>query len=104
METTWPATQRSASAQLTPTKLDPKAFGLTCGLMWGLGLFSLTWWIIALDGPSREPTGIGKVYRGYTITPGGSLLGLVWGFVDAFVGGTCFAWLYNHLREHRESQ
>ena len=61
METTWPATQRSISTQQTPAKLDPTAFGLTCGMMWGMGLFSLTWWIMAFEGPSREPTGISKL-------------------------------------------
>jgi len=27
----------------------------------------------------------------------GSLIGLVWGFVDRLVGGMIFAWLYNVL-------
>jgi hypothetical protein len=64
-------------------KLDIKAFAITCGLVWGLGLFALTWWVIAFDGPSTGPTIIGRLYRGYTITPVGSLIGLVWGFFGA---------------------
>ncbi len=78
-------------------KLDPKAFGLTCGILWGAGLFSLTWWIMAFEGPSPKPTGLSRLYRGYKISPVGSLLGLVWGFGDAFCGGLTFAWLYNEL-------
>ena len=78
-------------------KLNPKAFGLTCGILWGAGLFSLTWWVMAFEGPSRKPTGLSKLYRGYTITPRGSIIGLVWGFCDAFCGGLSFAWLYNEL-------
>ncbi len=78
-------------------KLNPKAFGLTCGILWGAGLFSLTWWVMAFEGPSRKPTGLSKLYRGYTITPAGSVIGLVWGFCDAFFGGLSFAWLYNEL-------
>lgn len=31
-------------------KLDVKACALACGLIWGLGLFVLTWWVIAFDG------------------------------------------------------
>lgn len=31
-------------------KLNVKAFALTCALVWGLGLFALTWWIMAFDG------------------------------------------------------
>ena len=29
-------------------KLDVKAFAFTCALIWGIGLFFLTWWVIAL--------------------------------------------------------
>ncbi len=78
-------------------KLNPKAFGLTCGILWGAGLFSLTWWVMAFEGPSKKPTGLSRLYRGYTISPRGSVIGLVWGFFDAFFGGLSFAWLYNEL-------
>lgn len=78
-------------------KLNIKAFALACGLIWGLGLFCLTWWVIAFDGSSSDPTLIGKLYRGYTISPTGSVIGLIWGFFDALVGGAIFAWLYNKL-------
>jgi hypothetical protein len=76
-------------------KLNVKAFALTCGLMWGFGLFFLTWWIIAFDGTSTQLTFIGRLYRGYTLTPMGSLIGLVWAFFDALVGGAIFALVYN---------
>lgn len=76
-------------------KLDVKAFGLTCGIVCGLGLFLLTWWIIAFDGATGEITFIGRVYRGYKISPMGSIAGLIWGSVDGLIGGAIFAWLYN---------
>ena len=76
-------------------KLDIKAFALTCGLVWGLGLFFLTWWIIAFDGITGEMTLIGRFYRGYSISPLGSILGLIWAFFDGLIGGAIFAWLYN---------
>lgn len=50
---------------------------------------------LAFDGVTHEVTLIGRLYRGYSISPLGSLLGLVWGFFDALVGGAIFAWLYN---------
>jgi len=78
-------------------KLNVKAFALTCGLIWGLGLFFITLWIILFDGPTGEPTLIGRIYRGYSITPIGSLVGLGWAFFDGLVGGALFAWLYNLL-------
>jgi len=76
-------------------RLNVKAFALTCGLVWGIGLFFLTWWIIAFDGATGEPTLIGRLYRGYSISPAGSFIGLVWAFVDGLIIGAIFAWLYN---------
>jgi len=80
-------------------KLNIKAFGLACGVIWGLGLFLLTWWIIAFDGATGDVTFIGRCYRGYSISPAGSVAGMVWGFFDGLIGGAIFAWLYNLLAE-----
>jgi hypothetical protein len=85
-------------------KINLKAFALTCGIIWGLGLFALTWWIIAFDGITHEVTAIGRLYRGYNISPIGSLLGLVWGFFDALVCGAIFAWLYNLMAARSENK
>jgi len=79
-------------------KLDVRAFALTSGLLWGVGLFLLTLWIMAFEGATGEVTLIGRVYRGYSISPVGSVVGLVWGLLDGAIGGAVFAWLYNRLR------
>ncbi len=76
-------------------KLNVKAFALTCGIIWGLGLFVGTWWIIAFDGITGEVTLLGQFYRGYNISPLGSLVGLIWAFPDGLIGGALFAWFYN---------
>lgn len=78
-------------------KLNVKAFALTCGILWGLGLFFLTWWIIAFDGPGNSPMLLGRIYRGYSLSPIGSVVGLVWAFFDGLVGGAAFAWVYNRF-------
>lgn len=78
-------------------KLNVKAFALACALLWGFGIFFLTWWIIAFNGITGEVTLLGEIYRGYRITPVGSFIGLIWGFFDALLGGAIFAWLYNWL-------
>ena len=78
-------------------KLNTLAFALACGMMWGFGLFALTWWIIAFDGATGERTLIGLIYRGYNISATGSFIGLAWALPDGFVGGAIFAWLYNLL-------
>jgi hypothetical protein len=76
-------------------RLDVRAFAIACGLILGLGLFLMTWWIILLDGPSDRMTFIGQIYRGYGLNGVGSVAGLVWGLVDGAIGGAIFAWLYN---------
>lgn len=78
-------------------RLHVLAFAVTCALVWGVGLFLGTWWIILLEGASAEPTLIGQVYLGYRLTPAGSVVGLVWGLADGLIGGAIFAGLYNWL-------
>jgi hypothetical protein len=78
-------------------KLNVKAFALACGIVWGLGLFLFTWWIIAFDGVTSEVTMVGRIYRGYTISPAGSVIGLVWAFFDGAIAGFLLAWIYNRI-------
>ena len=78
-------------------RFNVKVFALTCALVWGVGVFVLTWWIIAFDGATGEPTMLGRLYRGYSISAVGSLIGLGWALLDGLIGGAIFAWLYNLL-------
>ena len=78
-------------------RLNLRAFSLTCGLVWGVGVFLLTWWIIAFEGATGDVTWIGRIYRGYDVSPVGSVVGLVWALVDGLIFGAIFAWLYNRL-------
>ncbi len=77
--------------------LNVRAFALACGIWWGAGSFLLAWWIMAVGGQVDAPTFLERVYIGYTYTPLGSVVGLVWGFVDGLIGGALLAWLYNLL-------
>lgn len=85
-------------------KLDVSAFAITCSLILGLGLFFITWWVIAFEGASPDPTLIGTIYRGYSFSPMGSVIGLIWGLADGLIGGAIFAWLYNRLAAQRSTQ
>ena len=78
-------------------KLDIKAFAIACAVVWGSGVLLGTWWIIILDGPQESVPILGSIYRGYMITPVGSLIGLVWDVVDGLIGGFILAWIYNKL-------
>ena len=84
-------------------QLNVKAFALTCALVWGFGLLFVTWWIILMDGPTGESTFIGRVYRGYDLSVGGSMIGFIWAVVDGLIGGAVFAWLYNLLTRRASS-
>jgi hypothetical protein len=78
-------------------KLNVKAFALACGLVWGLGVFMLAWWIMLFEGATGEVPFLGHIYRGFSISPTGSVIGLVWAFFDGAIAGIIFAWLYNLL-------
>lgn len=76
-------------------KLDVKAFGIACGLLWALayvclGVLSMT------NGYGSEIVGfISKLYIGSGTTAQGLVVGAAWSFVDAGIGGAVLAWLYN---------
>lgn len=76
-------------------KLNIKSFALTCAIVWGFGLFLMTWWLIAFGVGPDEFAFVGKVYRGYSVSAVGSFIGLAWALVDGLIGGAIFAWLYN---------
>ena len=85
-------------------RLNVKALSLTSGLLWGFGLLFITWWIMLFEGATGEVTLIGQVYRGYCISPLGSIIGLIWGFVDGLIGGAIFGWVYNFVAGRTSSR
>jgi len=79
-------------------KLRPFALGVALGSVWGVSLFITTW--------ISYYTGYGKlflevlaqsIYPGYTITPLGSFLGLLYGFADGFVSAALIGYIYNKV-------
>lgn len=77
--------------------LKPAAFGLAAGILWGLGVL-VTGLAAALFGYGIQFVNVvGSFYIGYAPTVVGSIIGGVWGFFDALIGGFVFALLYNFL-------
>ena len=77
-------------------KLNVKALGLACGIVWSaccfcLGIMAMFNWGNALVDV------LGSMYIGYKATVLGSIIGGIWGFFDAGIGGLVIAWLYNKL-------
>jgi hypothetical protein len=80
-------------------RLNIKAFTIASGLIWGFGLFAFTWWRMLFGEEGEDDTIIARIYRGYSITPIGSVVGLAWGLLDGAACGAIFAWLYNRIAE-----
>ena len=79
-------------------KFNIKAFALASGLMYGFMLFVSVLWLMA-RGFSNQETLLSMIYPFLTISPLGSLLGLIYGFFDGVIIGALFAWLINHLTQ-----
>ncbi|MEX1012697.1 MAG: bacteriophage holin [Waddliaceae bacterium] len=77
--------------------LNAKNLGLSFGIVWGVSVWFVT--ILSMF------TGYGdsfihmmqSVYPGYSVDLLGSFIGLIYGFVDGFVGLFIFGLIYNWL-------
>ena len=75
--------------------LKPVALGLALGILWGLSILLLTFFIM-MHGETMELTSkLGRVYLGYTVSAPGAFIGMVYGFVHGFVAGWIVAIVYN---------
>ncbi len=79
-------------------KLKPLYLGISLGIVWGISIF-ITTWLSYYSGYGRLFLEVlaGSIYPGYSITPIGSFVGLVYGFVDGLVSGSIIAMIYNKL-------
>ncbi|VVB94404.1 Uncharacterised protein [uncultured archaeon] len=77
--------------------LNPKAFGLAAGVMWGLALLVTTLISVSTGYATMFLNIIASIYLGYSISPLGSIIGLIYGFADASIGFYIFARIYNWL-------
>ncbi len=79
-------------------KLRPLYLGISLGIVWGVSLF-ITTWISYYTGYGRLflEALAQSIYPGYSITPIGSFLGLIYGFLDGLVFGSIIGLIYNRL-------
>jgi protoporphyrinogen oxidase len=87
---------REALAGVFP-KLDGVALGVSMGILCGLMLSLATLALILKGGDVVGPRLqlLSEYFPGYSVTTGGSLLGLGYGFVTGLIGGWGFAFLRN---------
>ncbi len=80
-------------------KVDSKALGLSLGVVWGAAMFLLGLMVMFLNWGTAWVTLMSSLYIGYKPTFLGSIIGGVWGFIDAGIGGIVVAWLYNKFQK-----
>lgn len=81
-------------------KLSIKAFALTAAIIWSAALFIVISFNTVTPGFAGDFLRVvGSIYPGYKPGTGFSsaIIGALYGFVDAGIGGAVFAWLYNLL-------
>ncbi len=78
-------------------KLDVKAFGLSCGIVWALGMLIMGILNMRFNWGEAFVEIISSLYVGFKPTVSGIIIGAVWGFVDAGIAGVVVGWLYNKL-------
>ncbi len=78
-------------------KLDVKAFGLSCGILWAIGYAVLVVLTMTYGYASAIVNVLNTVYMGSGASLQGIAIGVAWAFLDAGVGGALFAMLYNKL-------
>jgi hypothetical protein len=87
-------------------RLNAALHGIVTGLLFGLGIFVATNWLVLKGGPVVGPhlALLGQFFIGYRVTFLGSLIGFAYGFALGFVIGFSIAWLYNHVLYLRTSR
>ena len=77
-------------------KLQPVPLGVAFGVLWAVYVFCVG--ITAMfNWGGGIVAGLGTLYIGYGPSILGAIIGAIWAFIDALVGGIILAWLYNML-------
>ena len=79
--------------------LNAKALGLSGAILWAAGFLIMT--ILAATTGYLKPFAeiMMKAYPGYELTAVGTLIGIIYALIDAFVGFFLIGWLYNKLEK-----
>lgn len=76
-------------------KIYPVRLGLAGGILWGLSLFLMTWISMYTGWAMFWLSQWMDVYPGFDLSILGTFIGLIYGFIDGFVGLFLLGWLYN---------
>lgn len=84
------------------SRLSPWAFGFALAIIWAASLFIMAMIAHWLNLGLRFVSIIGTFYFGYHAGAIGGIIGAFWGFIDAFIGGAVFVWIYNALLNNKD--
>lgn len=91
--------ERDEALEKAIRKLNTRAWGMTIGLVFGLGLFVATNILVVKGGPNvgQHLSLLGVYFPGYRVTFFGSLVGFVYAFVVGYGVGSLVGTIYNRL-------
>ena len=78
-------------------KWEIKQFALTGGIIWSTIMFLTTLASVTFGYATAFLNVIASIYPGYSISLVGSVIGLIYGFFDVFIGVYLFVWIYKKL-------
>ena len=78
-------------------KRDAKRAVLTGGIVWGVMVFLMTLMSLYFGYGTAFLKGVASIYPGYNVSLGGSVVGLVYGFLDVYIGVYTVVWVYKKL-------
>jgi hypothetical protein len=81
----------------TFARLDAIALGVSCGVVFGVGIFAATVILLIKGGEVVGPnlTLLSQYFIGYSVTWTGSIVGAVYGLLTGFIGGWVLASVRN---------
>ena len=89
----------SSGLQRAILRLNARAWGISFGLVAGLGLFGATLFLVLKGGEAvgQHLNLLANFFPGYRVTIGGAFIGLVYGFVCGYGIGRLIGALYNRM-------
>ena len=80
-------------------RIQAGVMAIACGLIGGLGLFIMTVWLLLEDGPQvgTHLQLLSNYFIGYSVTWGGSLVGLFYGALTGGILGWTVGFIYNKV-------
>jgi hypothetical protein len=87
-------------------RLNANIYGLTLGLILGIGLFFATIWLVVKGGPVVGPnlSLLGNFFIGYQVSIKGAFIGFFYGLLTGFIFGYLIASIYNWIVDFRTNR